>query len=65
MTLAELAAELGVSQQATFVAAGLLVHRYGYTLVIVDARTGEITQQAEKAIRDLTAGITNVLVMDT
>jgi hypothetical protein len=65
VTLTELAQELGVTQQATFVAAGRLAHRYGYESVIVDRLTGEITQQAEKAIRDLMAGSTNVLVMDT
>jgi hypothetical protein len=49
-TLVQLARRLGITQQAVYVAAGLLIQRSTYWQVIEDPETGELTAEAEQAI---------------
>jgi hypothetical protein len=58
-TLNSLAVELGITRHGAYVAAGNLVQRSAYHLVITDPSTGGITAEAERAIRAYVAAQTN------
>lgn len=63
-TLTQLARRLGITQQAVFVAAGLLIQRSTYWQVIEDPETGELTAEAEQAIIRYVAARVNEFTLD-